>query len=109
MASRTIVELTDDVDGSKAVETVTFALDGKSYEIDLSAKNAKALRADLKSYVTAGRRAGRAAPRRVSSAPMDREQSQAIRDWARASGYAVSDRGRISSEIMDAYNSAPTI
>jgi hypothetical protein len=109
MASRTIVELTDDLDGTKAAETVTFGLDGRAYEIDLSAKNAKALRGVLKSYVGAARRSGSAA--RANSRPtapsIDREESQAIREWARASGYDVSSRGRISAEIIDAYNAAP--
>jgi hypothetical protein len=109
MASRTIVELTDDLDGTKAAETVTFGLDGRVYEIDLSAKNAKALRGALKSYVGAARRSASAA--RANSRPaapsIDREESQAIREWARASGYDVSTRGRISAEIIDAYNAAP--
>ena len=109
MASRTIVELTDDVDGGKAAETVTFGLDGSDYEIDLSARNAKALRGALEQYVAAGRRAGRSA-RKASGgrAVRDREQTQAIREWARASGYAVSDRGRISAEVIEAYNAAPS-
>ncbi len=109
MASRTIVELTDDVDGGKASETVTFGLDGSDYEIDLSARNAKALRGALDQYVAAGRRAGRSARRGSGGrAVRDREQTQAIREWARASGYAVSDRGRISAEVIEAYNAAPS-
>lgn len=110
MASRTIVELTDDVDGGKAAETVSFGLDGRSYEIDLSAKNAKALRSALDAYVAAGRRTGSSRARRSTGggATRDREQTQAIREWARASGYKVSERGRISAEILAAYNAAPT-
>jgi hypothetical protein len=110
MASRTIVELTDDIDGKKADETVTFAVDGVTYEIDLSAKNAKALRGAFDQYIAAARRGGRGA-RRTGGTPArrDREQTQAIREWARASGYTVSDRGRISAEIVEAYNSAPSI
>jgi hypothetical protein len=111
MASRTIVELTDDVDGGKAAETVSFGLDGRSYEIDLSAKNAKALRSALESYVAAGRRTGGSGRARRASgggASRDREQTQAIREWARASGYKVSERGRISAEILNAYNAAPS-
>ena len=110
MASRTIVELSDDIDGKKADETVTFGLDGVSYEIDLSGKNADALRKVLAPYVTAGRRSGgrarRGSPRR--SATRSSEETRAIREWAKASGYQVSERGRISAEILDAYNAAPS-
>jgi hypothetical protein len=111
MASKTIVELTDDLDGKAAAETVRFAVDGVTYEIDLGAKNAAALRATLAEYIAAGRRTGaRGGPARSrvgSPARRDKEQTQAIREWARASGYQVSDRGRISAEVVEAYNAAP--
>jgi hypothetical protein len=107
MAAITIVELVDDVDGKKADETLTFGLDGRLYEIDLSSRNAKSLRDALATYVSAARRAG-GRTRRSSSGPRrDASETQAIRDWARASGYEVSDRGRISAEVLEAYNNAP--
>ena len=56
MAQQTTVTLTDDIDGSKAVETVSFGLDGKHYEIDLGAKNAKNLRKVVAAYIDAGRK-----------------------------------------------------
>lgn len=56
MAQRTQVVFTDDLDGSEAVGTVHFALDGKSYEIDLNEKHAKQLRDSLAKYVEAGRK-----------------------------------------------------
>jgi hypothetical protein len=40
-------------------------------------------------------------PRRPS---IDREQNQAIRDWARKRGMKVSDRGRIPAEVLEAYH-----
>jgi hypothetical protein len=94
------------------VETVQFALDGKNYEIDLSEDNAAALRDAIAEFVGAARRAGSGGTRRGRSASGaarstgDREQNQAIRDWAREHGHTVSDRGRIPSEVIEAYQQA---
>ncbi|CAN5288030.1 Lsr2 family protein [soil metagenome] len=111
MAKKVQVILVDDMDGGTAVETVSFALDGSSYELDLSVANAAALRDALAPYVGAGRKLGRssaraAAPRGRSSARVDREQSQAIRDWATRNGHQVSSRGRIPANVVDAFNAA---
>ncbi|RZS41202.1 Lsr2 protein [Herbihabitans rhizosphaerae] len=107
MASVTTIEVVDDIDGSKAEETVKFGLDGASYEIDLSTKNADKLRKALADYVAHSRRVGgrkRVGGRAPRTASADREQNQAIREWARKQGYKVSDRGRIPQEISDAYH-----
>ena len=107
------VRLVDDLDGEDADETVEFGIDGKSYEIDLSKDNAEKLRDALAAFVAAARRSGAGGGRRRSnsaaSAPVrrpsiDREQNQAIRDWARKRGMKVSDRGRIPAEVLDAYH-----
>ncbi|GAA5048247.1 histone-like nucleoid-structuring protein Lsr2 [Nocardia callitridis] len=116
MAKKVTVSLIDDVDGeSIADETIEFAIDGVSYEIDLSSANAAKLRDGLEEWVTSARRvSGR---RRVKAAAaatgntksrvsIDREQSAAIREWARRNGHKVSQRGRISADITDAYNKA---
>jgi hypothetical protein len=106
------VRLIDDLDGEAADETVEFGLDGKVFEIDLSEGNAGRLRDALAEFVSAARKAGgarrrsaaataTAAPRRPS---IDREQNQAIRDWARKRGMKVSDRGRIPAEVLEAYH-----
>ena len=107
MAQRVEVVLIDDLDGGTAAETVTFALDGVSYEIDLSDKNAKKLRADLANWTGHARRAGnvRSASRRRGGAAK-RTDLSAVREWARANGHAVSDRGRISAEVQAAYDKA---
>lgn len=107
MAQKTIVFVEDDLSGGAADESVTFALDGVSYEIDLSEANAQSLRDALAGYITAGRRVG--GVRRVggtAAARTDREQLDAMRRWARENGYEVSSRGRISNVIRDAYNAA---
>lgn len=112
MAQKVLVSLIDDLDGSEAEETVEFGLDGVSYEIDLSADNAEELRDALAQYVEHARRAGgrkRPAGRNNAKAAarpasVDREQNQAIRAWARKNGFDVSDRGRIPSEVVDAYH-----
>jgi hypothetical protein len=108
MAQRVEVVLIDDVDGGHADETVSFALDGVSYEIDLSDKNAKKLRDALASWTGKARRSGSGRGRRRSSgaAPQKRTDLGSVREWARASGYQVSDRGRISAEIQAAYDKA---
>ena len=106
------VTLVDDFDGEGAAdETVEFGLDGVSYEIDLSAKNAAKLRNDLKQWVEAGRRVGgrrrgRSAGTGRGRAAIDREQSAAIRDWARRNGHNVSTRGRIPADVIDAFHAA---
>jgi hypothetical protein len=111
MAQKTIVQLIDDIDQGAAEETVTFGLDGTNYEIDLSAKNAAKLRDALASYVANARRASRssgrqsAPSRRGRGARGDREQTQAIREWARKNGHKVGEKGRIPAHILDAYNS----
>jgi hypothetical protein len=112
MAKKVTVTLVDDFDGAgPADETVEFSIDGVSYEIDLSAKNAKKLRDDLKQWTEAGRRVGgrrrgRSGGSGRGRATIDREQSAAIREWARRSGHKVSTRGRIPAEIIDAFHAA---
>lgn len=113
MAKKVTVTLVDDFDGQgPADETVEFALDGVSYEIDLSSKNAQKLRDELKHWIDAGRRVGGrrrgrpSAPGGRGRGSIDREQSAAIRDWARRNGHKVSTRGRIPAEIIEAFHAA---
>lgn len=111
MAQKTVVTLIDDLDEGTADETVSFGIDGSHYEIDLSAKNAAELRDALAKYVANARRAsgrssraGTSAPRRGRSGRGDREQTQAIREWARQHDYKVGEKGRIPAHIIEAYN-----
>ncbi|MFI7027019.1 Lsr2 family protein [Micromonospora sp. NPDC049900] len=111
MAKQIIQKLIDDLDGGDAEETVKFALDGVQYEIDLSSGNADKLRELLSPYVTRGTRVGRGgvvvvgrAARGHGTVGTDREQSKAIRAWARKAGKDISDRGRIPQEIVDEYH-----
>ncbi|WP_201465522.1 histone-like nucleoid-structuring protein Lsr2 [Janibacter melonis] len=109
MAQRVQVILEDDIDGGPADETVTFGLDGATYEIDLNERNAAALRDAMAAYVGAGRRSGgRRSTRRKSSDSGSSSSSgtSEIREWARANGYEVSERGRISAEVKAAYEKA---
>jgi hypothetical protein len=90
---------------------VEFGLDGVSYEIDLSSKNAAKLRSDLGQWVDSsrrvgGRRRGRSAGTGKGRAAIDREQSAAIRQWARRNGHNVSTRGRIPADVIDAFHAA---
>ena len=116
MAQKVQVLLVDDLDGGEAEETVSFGLDGASYEIDLSKGNADQLRDALAKYVSAARKASRTGPgrqsgsggrsRSSSSAAIDRDQAAAIRAWAKKQGLKVSDRGRIPANIIEQYNQA---
>jgi hypothetical protein len=110
MAKKVTVELIDDYDGtSKAVETVRFGLDGVEYEIDLSTKNAGKLRAAFEQWTGPARKVGRnlRGKNKVHArTTVDREQTAAIREWARNNGYNVSKRGRIQADIIAAYNKA---
>ena len=116
MAQKVDVKYVDDLDGSAASGTVSFALDGRSYEIDLSEDNAARLRDSLASFVAAGRRSGTSArrgrgQRATAEAPAaparaDREATAAIRTWARENGHEVSERGRIPKAVVEAYQSA---
>ena len=108
MAQRVEYKLVDDVDGTTAVETVSFSLDGVSYEIDLTAGNAKKLRNDFASWVGHARRSGgRKSSRKAGAAAGQRRGDlSAVRQWARKNGHQVSDRGRISAGILAAYDKA---
>lgn len=106
MARKTYVELIDDVDGTKADETVTFALDGVAYEIDLSEENAVQLRSDLSTWVEKARRVGGRRTRGTGGGRSSSGDSARIREWARGEGFDVPDRGRISGTIRKAYEEA---
>ncbi|MFI8963623.1 Lsr2 family protein [Streptomyces sp. NPDC053493] len=110
MAQKVQVLLVDDLDGGEADETVTFALDGKSYEIDLTTANADKLRGLLEPYTKSGRRTGgrsttaRGKGRAVASGGSP--DTAKIRAWAKENGYNVNDRGRVPAEIKAAYEDA---
>lgn len=111
MARETITKLIDDLDGGEAHETVKFGLDGHSYEIDLSTKNASKLRTVLSPYLESGSRVAGRAPgvgrpggRVRGGAVAEREQNKAIRAWAQRKGYDVAPRGRIRQEVVDQYH-----
>ncbi|WP_433546794.1 histone-like nucleoid-structuring protein Lsr2 [Streptomyces sp. CA-294286] len=104
MAQRVVVTLSDDIDGGEAAETVTFGLDGKSYEIDLNPANAKKLRAALKPYVDAGRKHSKSGNvyRHTAVAP----DPAAVRAWARSHRMEVPARGRIPKKVYEAFAEA---
>jgi hypothetical protein len=106
MAKTTEVRLTDDLDGSDAVEELTFALRGTTYEIDLNAKNVAALEKALGKFINAGRKPTVTRRGRSLQPRRGRDDAGAIRDWARENGFAVSNRGRIPAEIREAYSAA---
>ncbi|APU40998.1 MULTISPECIES: histone-like nucleoid-structuring protein Lsr2 [Streptomyces] len=109
MAQKVQVLLVDDLDGGEADETVTFALDGKTYEIDLTTANAEKLRGLLDPYTKGGRRTGgraTAARAKGRAAATGNPDTAEIRAWAKENGYNVNDRGRVPAEIREAYEKA---
>ena len=108
MAQQKSVTLIDDLDGGKAAETITFGLDGASYEIDLSKKNASRFRRQIAPYIEHARKAGRGQRRRPVRAGSSRERSGDIRAWAKDHGIAVSERGRIPASVIEQYEAATT-
>jgi len=110
MAQKTVIQLVDDLDGSALTDegrTVTFALEGVSYEIDLSQAHVDELTDALAPYVSAARKvSGRKSAARASGSKSDPAELQKIREWAKNNGHIVSSRGRISAAVRDAYNAA---
>ncbi|MBY8888722.1 Lsr2 family protein [Streptomyces sp. PTM05] len=112
MAQKVQVLLVDDITGGEADETVTFALDGATYEIDLTTENADKLRGLLADYVDAGRKTGgrasrgRARASRAAGGSGSGPDTAKIRAWAKENGYEVNDRGRVPATIREAYEKA---
>ncbi|CRK55627.1 Histone protein Lsr2 [Alloactinosynnema sp. L-07] len=112
MAQKTVVELVDDLDGGTADETVTFALDGVDFLIDLSTENATRLRESLAEFVGHARRTGgrkakvNAVTARKSPSAADKADNQAIREWARSQGESIAERGRIPQALVIKFQEA---
>ena len=109
MAQKIQTLFIDDLDGSEAEGTVRFGLDGSEYEIDLNAEHAQALREALARYVQAARRAGGGSRRPVRSGrkvSADGHSSTEIREWAKAQGIEVKDRGRVPAELVVKFKAA---
>ncbi len=108
MAQRVEVVLVDDLDGHPADETVSFGLDGATYEIDLSAENAQALRDAIAPYLGHARRTGgrRTGGRRSAASPSRGSDAAAVRAWAREQGLTVSERGRIPAGVLAQFEAA---
>ena len=108
MARKVQMILLDDLDGTDAKRTVTFALDGKNYEIDLNEANLDKLTGALDPYIEKARKTT-GTSRRTSGTRRSAEggsDASAVRTWARENGFEVSDRGRVPKEVRDAYDEA---
>ena len=112
MAQKVIRQFIDDIDGSEAERTFTFAVDGTHYEIDLSSENIGEFHEAIAGFVESarkvkandtGRRARKTSP---SGRGRSREQTQAVREWARQQGHSINDRGRIPASIQQAFDQA---
>jgi hypothetical protein len=122
MARTTIVQLTDDIDGSEADQTIEFSYKGKSYSLDLNDKNASELEDVLAPYIAAaekargvqsraGSRSGRSGgsrPRSSGGGTTSGPDPKDVRVWAEANGVQVSGRGRIPASVIEQYKAANT-
>jgi hypothetical protein len=112
VAQRTILELVDDLDGGKADETVSFALDGVEFEIDLSAENAARLRDAIAEFVGHARRVGgrkqrgTTTPKPANGNGNGKPDTQAVREWARSQGETVAERGRVPQALVMRFQEA---
>lgn len=106
MAQRTEIVFTDDLDGGPAEGTVTFGIDGATYEIDLSRANADKLATAVAPYIEAGRKVSSGTRRRGKATSAGRHDLSAVREWARAEGLRISDRGRIPADVVAKYKAA---
>ena len=108
MAQKVNIVLVDDLDGTEAAETVSFGLDGTTYEIDLNDANAASLREALSGYVGHARKVtgGGRRTRRSSGGSSSSSNTKDVREWAKAQGMEVSERGRISADVQQAYDAA---
>lgn len=110
MAQKTVIMLEDDIDGGPADETVSFSLDGTSYEIDLNAANAAKLRDSFAGWVGAARKAGRGSAagttRRTRARRGGNDRVAEIRAWAKSNGIKVSERGRVSADVVAKWEAA---
>jgi Lsr2 len=106
MAKTVSVVVTDDLDGTPDAETVAFSVEGQSYEIDLGQKNLAKLQKSLQPFMDAGRRTALRKTARPTRGPGARIDRAAVRAWATAQGLQVSERGRISAEVMSKYEAA---
>jgi hypothetical protein len=109
MAQKVNIVLVDDLDGTEASETVSFGLDGTTYEIDLNDANAASLREALSGYVGHARKVtggGRRTRRSSGSSSSSSSNTKDVREWAKAQGMEVSERGRISADVQQAYDAA---
>ena len=106
MAQKITVALEDDLEGGPADETLRFGIGTAEYEIDLSKKNARALRRRLAPFIDHARKAGRGPRRRTGRTAASRERSGDIRAWAKDHGITVSDRGRIPASVVEQYEAS---
>lgn len=100
MVQRTVIVRSDDIDGTPASRSIEFTIDGVSYTIDLSEEHAGEFDAALDPWIRHARRTSK--PRGTQS-PVAKGSNDAVRAWARANGHQISDRGRISAAITEAY------
>ena len=111
MAKQTIIHITDDIDGTKDAQEVSFSFQGTEYKIDLAKKNLAAFEKAVKPYVDAATKVSRGSSRsrrvtKPTSSKAPARNTAAIREWAKGAGIEVSARGRIPNSVVEQYEAA---
>jgi nucleoid-associated protein Lsr2 len=106
MAKTVSVVVTDDLDGSPDAETVAFSFNGQGYEIDLAEKNLAKFEKSLRPFIDAGRRTAARRAVKAARGSAVRIDRAAVRTWAASQGIKVSERGRISADVLRQYEAA---
>lgn len=109
MAQKVEVKLISDLSGTDADETVSFTLDGVSYELDATSKEADKFRGLFQDYIAVARKVGGRKARGTgggNKSGRSKEELASIREWAKQNGHEVSERGRIKADILEAYDAA---
>lgn len=106
MAREVKTLLIDDIDGSEAVETITFSFDGADYVIDLNEKNAAKFRKAIHPFMEKARRERAVRGKQQKKPVNDRARNQEIREWAKGNGIEVNERGRIAASVIEKYDAA---
>lgn len=105
MATVTNTVRLDDLNGAEGAETVVFGYEGVNYEIDLAGENLDNFRAVMDKMVGSATKVSGKTPRKSSGSKTSSDASK-VREWARANGHEVGERGRIPSEVREAYAAA---
>jgi len=80
-----------------------FSIDGRDYEIDLCLKHSERFDEAIGRFTVHARKASAPVVRTTRRTAAHRKHSAQVRAWAKANGFAVSERGRIPADVVGKY------